>query len=111
MFLQGRFRLLEAQARTYNMQFRLSPGLLFAPTNAAVVPHVDGFCVHTFHTLRRQWCFLGVPREEGGREERYAAMVTKDGRLCVFGTRGGVSCTSRGVHRWVTTHALESGTQ
>lgn len=44
------------------------------------------------------------------REERYAAMIIKGKRLCVFGTRGGVRCASRGVHRWVA-HALESDTQ
>ncbi|CAN0261343.1 unnamed protein product [Pylaiella littoralis] len=43
----------------------------------------------------------GVPHEEE-REERYAALLTRDGRLCVFGTRGGVRCASSGVHRWVT---------
>ncbi|CAM9782928.1 unnamed protein product [Ectocarpus fasciculatus] len=33
-------------------------------------------------------------------EEKYAAMLTPGGGLCVFGTRGGVRCMSRGVHRW-----------
>lgn len=47
----------------------------------------------------------GMSRDDE-REERYAAMITEDGRLCVFGTRGGVRCASPGVHRWVT-HAIE----
>ena len=52
----------------------------------------------------------GVAREDEEREERYAAMMIKGKRLCVFGTRGGVRCASRGVHRWVA-HALEGDTQ
>ncbi len=36
-------------------------------------------------------------------------MITEDGRLCVFGTRGGVRCASTGIHRWVT-HAIEADT-
>lgn len=46
--------------------------------------------------------FTGGPHDETGKGERYAAMLIPGGRLCVFGTGGGVRCMSRGVHRWVT---------
>ncbi|CAM9776780.1 unnamed protein product [Scytosiphon promiscuus] len=44
----------------------------------------------------------GPPRDKEESEEKFAAMLIPGGRLCVFGTRGGVRCMSHGVHRWVT---------
>lgn len=44
----------------------------------------------------------GVGNEGADGEEKYAAMLTPGGGLCVFDTRGRVRCMSRGVHRWAT---------